>query len=242
MSERIGIDLGCSQMCVALCSNHPQTRIVKDPPGFGNITIPAVVSFDEDGQILIGEEAAQRCTKETQFSHVHAVQLLGRRRNDPVVQDIANQVPFEIVETGEGLVMHDPDGRSISALEAVVRLLSEARRIASEESQADVTQAVLTVPSSFNDQQRVAIKAAAQAAGLNPLRIINSATAAAIGHNLETIVCNQKDEGFALVLDLGGSTCHLDVLGIEDGIYEILASSSSSQVGGSSPHASLRVL
>src|SRR5207253_252021 len=69
-----------------------------------------------------------------------------------------------------------------------------------------VTQAVITVPAYFDDQQRQATKDAGQIAGLEVLRIINEPTAASLAYGLD----KKKDEIIA-VYDLGGGTFDIAV-------------------------------
>ena len=73
-----------------------------------------------------------------------------------------------------------------------------------------VTNAVITVPASFNISQRQATRNAGTIAGLNVLRITNEPTAAAIAYGLDKKV-------HKLVTDLAGET-------VEQTVYEVIHS------------------
>src|SRR5881227_654830 len=90
-----------------------------------------------------------------------------------------------------------------------------------------VTQAVITVPAYFDDQQRQATKDAGQIAGLEVLRIINEPTAASLAYGLD----KKKDEIIA-VYDLGGGTFDISVLQLGEGVFEVKATNGDTHLGG----------
>merc|ERR1711998_472919 len=90
-----------------------------------------------------------------------------------------------------------------------------------------VDQAVITVPAYFNDSQRQATKDAGRIAGLEVLRIINEPTAASLSYGLD-----KKDNETILVFDLGGGTFDVSILEVGDGVFEVLATSGDTHLGG----------
>ncbi|CAI2189215.1 5617_t:CDS:2, partial [Funneliformis geosporum] len=92
-----------------------------------------------------------------------------------------------------------------------------------------VTSAVITSPAYFNDSQRQAIKDAGLIAGLNVLRIINEATAAAIAYSLKENFCGER---YVLIYDLGGGSFDVSLLGIEQGIFEVMSVAGNTHLGG----------
>merc|ERR1711898_76613 len=91
----------------------------------------------------------------------------------------------------------------------------------------DVTEAVITVPAYFNDSQRQATKDAGQIAGIEVLRIINEPTAASLAYGFE-----RKANETILIFDLGGGTFDVSILEVGDGVFEVLATSGDTQLGG----------
>merc|ERR1711998_806236 len=92
----------------------------------------------------------------------------------------------------------------------------------------DVKNAVVTVPAYFNDAQRQATKDAGTIAGLNVMRIINEPTAAAIAYGLD----KKSGEKNILVFDLGGGTFDVSLLTIDNGVFEVIATSGDTHLGG----------
>jgi endoplasmic reticulum chaperone BiP len=92
----------------------------------------------------------------------------------------------------------------------------------------EVTRAVVTVPAYFNDAQRQATKDAAKIAGLKVERIINEPTAAAMAYGFD----HEMKDKTVLVFDLGGGTFDVTLLNIDDGVFEVLATSGDTHLGG----------
>jgi heat shock protein 5 len=91
-----------------------------------------------------------------------------------------------------------------------------------------VKNAVVTVPAYFNDAQRQATKDAGTIAGLNVVRILNEPTAAAIAYGLD----KKQGEKNILVFDLGGGTFDVSILTIDNGVFEVVATSGDTHLGG----------
>eukprot|EP00960_Hanusia_phi_P049171 759407-Hanusia_phi.AAC.7 len=85
------------------------------------------------------------------------------------------------------------------------------------------------VPAYFTDAQRQATKDAGTIAGLNVLRIINEPTAAAIAYGLDN---KGSGEQYILVFDLGGGTFDVSLLTIDNGVFEVMATSGDTHLGG----------
>ena len=108
-------------------------------------------------------------------------------------------------------------------------VLTKMKEIAEEYLSQKVKDAVITLPAYFNDSQRQATKDAGAIAGLNVLRIINEPTAAAIAYGLDK---NASGERYVLIFDLGGGTFDVSLLTIENGLFEVMATSGDTHLGG----------
>ena len=91
----------------------------------------------------------------------------------------------------------------------------------------EVDRAVITVPAYFNDAQRTATRDAGRLAGLEVLRIISEPTAASLAYGLD-----KKNRGTIAVYDLGGGTFDISILKVEDGVFQALATSGDTHLGG----------
>lgn len=107
-------------------------------------------------------------------------------------------------------------------------ILTKMKEIAENYLGQEVQHAVVTVPAYFNDAQRQATKDAGAIAGLNVLRIVNEPSAAAIAYGLD----KKSGEKNVIVFDLGGGTFDVSLLTIDDGVFEVLATSGDTHLGG----------
>src|SRR5438105_1001907 len=124
---------------------------------------------------------------------------------------------------------------SVSGVKSPVEISAEILKVLrarAEESLVgkaggELAGAVITVPAYFDDAQRQATKDAGLLAGLNVLRLLNEPTAAAIAYGLDTAA-----EGIYAVYDLGGGTFDLSILKLSRGVFEVIATSGDSMLGG----------
>ena len=88
--------------------------------------------------------------------------------------------------------------QNLSVVDLSAMVLSYLKELARNETGVDVCDVVISVPAYFNQLQRDAVRAAALAADLKPLRLINEPTAAAIAYGLQDI----DEQGHIMVLSL----------------------------------------
>ena len=173
------------------------------PNSEGNRTTPSVVAFTKDGERLVGQIAKRQAITNPE------------RTIESIKRDMG---------TGRKIAI---DGKQYTAPEISAMILQKLKADAEAYLGQPVTQAVITVPAYFSDSQRQATKDAGKIAGLEVLRIINEPTAAALAYGLDKDV-NHK----ILVYDLGGGTFDVSVLEIADGVFEVLATSGDTHLGG----------
>merc|ERR1711861_54534 len=139
--------------------------------------------------------------------------------------------PFELVDKdGKPYVRVDVSGekKTFAPEEVSAMILGKMRSIAEGFLGKDIKNAVVTVPAYFNDAQRQATKDAGTISGLNVMRIINEPTAAAIAYGLD----KKSGEKNILVFDLGGGTFDVSLLTIDNGVFEVIATSGDTHLGG----------
>ena len=224
----IGIDLGTTYSCVAVVTNTAVDIIANDQ---GNRTTSSYVAFN-DTERLIGEAAKNQCAMNPKNTIFDAKRLIGREYTDTIVQTDMKLWPFNVVsDNGKPLieVEYKSEKKSFSAEEVSAMILTKMKTIAEEYLGEKVTNVVVTVPAYFNDQQRQSTKDAGVIAGLNVMRIINEPTAAALAYGMEK---QNTKEQTVLVFDCGGGTHDVSVLSIDEGIFEVLATSGDTHLGG----------
>lgn len=201
MSKVIGIDLGTTKCSVAAMVRG---ELVIIPNSYGNKTTPSVVAFSRDGRILVGEDALSQAILNVKNTFFNVKRSMGSSHK------------FFVKD------------KSFTPQQIVSYLLIAMKQAAEAYLGDIVNDAVISVPASFNDAQRLFTYDAAKIAGFNGfLRIINEPTAAALAYGLD-----KKQDETILVFDLGGGTFDVSVLKIGDGVFEVLAVNGDTGIGG----------
>jgi molecular chaperone DnaK len=223
MAKVIGIDLGTTNSCVAIMDGS-QPRVIENSEGAR--TTPSIVAFT-DAERLVGQPAKRQAVTNAQNTIFAVKRLIGRRHDDPaVVKDLKN-MPYKVVNGGNGDAWVEVRGERYSPSQISAFILQKMRETAESYLGEPVTQAVITVPAYFNDAQRQATKDAGKIAGLEVLRIINEPTAAALAYGLD-----KKESRTIAVYDLGGGTFDITILEIDDGLFEVKSTNGDTFLGG----------
>ena len=224
----IGIDLGTTYSCVGVWRGD---RVEICPNEQGNRITPSYVAFTaKEKSRLIGDAAKNQAPQNPSNTIFDVKRLIGRKYSDATVQSDKEQLPYDIEDNGKGKPQISIlDGqKKLSPEEVSAMVLRKMKDIAEATLGQTVNRAVVTVPAYFNDAQRQATKDAGIIAGLNVERVINEPTAAAIAYGLD----KQDAEEVILVFDLGGGTLDVTLLNIDHGVFEVLATSGNTHLGG----------
>ncbi len=224
MGKVIGIDLGTTNCCVAVMDGGTPMVI---PNKEGTRTTPSIVAFTEKGEKLVGQ-IAKRQAVTNPHNTVYAVKrLIGRKFNSPEVQQARRFAPYQVVDAKNGDVRIRVRDKDYSPQEISAMILARLKEMSEEFLQAEVHEAIITVPAYFDDSQRQATKDAGRIAGLKVLRIINEPTAASLAYRL-----NEESEKKIVVYDLGGGTFDVSILQLGQGVFEVKATSGDTFLGG----------
>ena len=224
MSRVIGIDLGTTNCCVAVMDGGTPLVI---PNKEGARTTPSIVAFTEKGQRLVGQIAKRQGVTNPNNTVYAVKRLIGRKFNSPEVQQAKKFVPYQIVDAKNGDVRIRVRDKDYSPQEVSAMVLERLKEMTEEHLQAEVHEAIITVPAYFDDSQRQATKDAGRIAGLKVLRIINEPTAASLAYRL-----NEEAEKKIVVYDLGGGTFDVSILQLGQGVFEVKATSGDTFLGG----------
>ncbi|WP_459480389.1 molecular chaperone DnaK [Clostridium saccharoperbutylacetonicum] len=201
MAKIIGIDLGTTNSCVAVMEGGEPTVIANSE---GARTTPSVVSFQANGERLVGQVAKRQAITNPDKTVISIKRHMG--------------TSYKV----------DIDDKQYSPQEISAMVLQKIKADAEAYLGETVTQAVITVPAYFNDSQRQATKDAGKIAGLEVLRIINEPTAASLAYGLDKMDSAHK----ILVYDLGGGTFDVSILDLGDGVFEVLSTNGDTKLGG----------
>jgi molecular chaperone HscA len=223
----VGIDLGTTNSLIAIM--HPES---KNPIALkehnSRTLVPSVIYFDENGAIVVGDEAKPFLEIQPERTIFSAKRLMGKSYAD--IQNKTQLFSYKIHDDNtDRLVKVQLGDRFFSPVELSSFILMELKKRAEHILKTPVNKAVITVPAYFNDAQRQTTRDAGKLAGLDVLRIINEPTAASLAYGWG----QQKNERELLaVYDLGGGTFDVSILSIMDGIFEVLSTNGDTYLGG----------
>jgi molecular chaperone DnaK len=205
MGKIIGIDLGTSNSAAAVLIGGKPT-IIPSAEGntLGGKAFPSVVAFTKDGQRLVGEPARRQAISNPD----RTITAIKRKMGTSYKVKIENK---------------EYKPQEISAM-----ILRKIKEDASAYLGEEVTEAIITVPAYFNDNQRQATKDAGKIAGLNVKRLINEPTAAAVAYGLDKKNARLK----IAVLDLGGGTFDVTVMELDNQVFEVISTAGDTALGG----------
>jgi len=223
MAKVIGIDLGTTNSCIAIMDGS-KPRVIENAEGAR--TTPSIVAFTDDER-LVGQPAKRQAVTNPENTIFAVKRLIGRNVDDKVLAKDKKNMPFNVIDGGNGAAWVESKGEKYSPSQISAFILGKMKETAESYLGEDVTQAVITVPAYFNDAQRQATKDAGKIAGLEVLRIINEPTAAALAYGLD-----KENTQTIAVYDLGGGTFDVTILEIDDGLFEVKSTNGDTFLGG----------
>lgn len=224
MTKIIGIDLGTTNSCASIVEKG-QPKII--PFAKGYLTIPSVVAFTPDDQLLVGPDAMKQSLTNPENTIYGSKRLLGRPYSSYVVEQVKKLFHYHIVEGKNGNVEVLGNGRPFTVPDISALILRSIKNSAVEYLKDDDVKAVVTVPAYFTDRQRFAVREAGQMAGLDIERIINEPTAAALAYGYR-----KGREKKAVIYDLGGGTFDVSVLEMSEDVYRVISTNGDTFLGG----------
>ena len=221
MWKIIWIDLGTTNSCVAFME-WGEAKVI--PNAEWNRTTPSIVAH-KDGSIIVGTPAKRQAITNPAWTIFSAKRFIGRKFDE--VKDEIESVPYEVVKGKNGEALIKFDGKEVRPEEIGAHVLMKIKEDAEKYLGTKVTEAVITVPAYFNDDQRQATINAGKIAGLEVKRIVNEPTAAALSYGAG----KGKNEKIA-VYDLWGWTFDISILELsEEGTFEVLATNGDTHLG-----------
>ena len=216
----VGIDLGTTNSLVATLRSGVASVL---PDAHGRPLLPSVVRYHADGKVDVGYAALAKQALDPKNTIASVKRFMGRGMKDVAHIESA---PYDFVDA-PGMVQL----RTAAGVKSPVEVSAEILRVLKERAElslgGSIAGAVITVPAYFDEAQRQATKDAGRLAGLNVLRLLNEPTAAAIAYGLDNAA-----EGTYAVYDLGGGTFDLSILKLSRGVFEVVATSGDSMLGG----------
>lgn len=205
MGKIIGIDLGTSNSAAAaVISGKPTIVPSAEGVSIGGKSFPSYVAMTKEGELLVGEPARRQALLNPEGTIYAAKRKMGTDHK------------FKVY------------GKEYTPQQVSAFILQKIKKDAEAFLGEPVTEAVITVPAYFNDNQRQATKDAGSIAGLEVKRIINEPTAASLAYGIDKLNESQK----ILVFDLGGGTLDVTIMDFGEGVFEVVSTSGDTSLGG----------
>lgn len=222
MGKIIGIDLGTTNSCVAIIEGGEPVVITNSE---GKRTTPSVVGFTGNDR-KVGDAAKRQAVTNPNNTISSIKRFMGESFSN--VEDEVNKVQYNVIRGNNDSPCVEVDGKSYTPQEISAIILQKMKQTAEDYLGEEVTEAVITVPAYFNQDQRQATADAGKIAGLDVKRIINEPTAASLAYGLNKADANKK----IVVFDFGGGTHDVSVLELADGVFEVLSTEGDTHLGG----------
>ena len=201
----LGIDLGTTNSAAAIMeAGRPVTIPSAEGQTIAGKMFPSVVAFTKEGQLLVGDPARRQAVTNAEGSIFEIKRKMG---------------------TNEKVSIR---GKEYTPQQISAFILQKIKRDAETFLGEKIKKCVITVPAHFNDNQRQATKDAGEIAGFEVSRILNEPTAASLAYGLDKL----ENEMKILVFSFGGGTNDTTIMDFGTGVFEVLATSGDTQLGG----------
>jgi molecular chaperone DnaK len=224
MAKILGIDLGTTNSAMAIVEGG-EPRVLENAEGAR--TTPSIVAVGKNGERIVGTLAKRQSVTNPLNTIYQMKRFIGHSFDEPAVQKDRKSVPFEMRKAENGGIEMKMADKWFRPEELSAMVLSKLKADAEARLGEKITEAVITVPAYFNDDQRSATKAAGEIAGLAVKRIINEPTAAALAYGF-----NKKKEEKIAVFDFGGGTFDISVLEVGGDVIEVKSTDGDAHLGG----------
>lgn len=224
MAKILGIDLGTTNSAMAIVEGG-EPRVLENAEGAR--TTPSIVAVGKTGERIVGTLAKRQSVTNPLNTIYQIKRFIGHSFDESEVQKDKAAVPFEMRKAENGGIEVKMTDKWYRPEEISAMILGKLKADAEARLGEKITEAVITVPAYFNDDQRSATKAAGQIAGLDVKRIINEPTAAALAYGFN----KKKDEKIA-VFDFGGGTFDISVLEVGGDVIEVKSTDGDAHLGG----------
>ena len=224
MAKILGIDLGTTNSAMAIVEGG-EPRVLENAEGAR--TTPSIVAVGKNGERIVGTLAKRQSVTNPLNTIYQIKRFIGHSFDEPLVTKDRAAVPFEMRKASNGGIEVKMGDKWYRPEELSAMILTKLKTDAEAKLGEKITEAVITVPAYFNDDQRSATKAAGEIAGLTVKRIINEPTAAALAYGFN----KKKDEKIA-VFDFGGGTFDISVLEVGDDVIEVKSTDGDAHLGG----------
>lgn len=233
MSVPFGVDLGNDNTVIACARNRGIDIIVNE---VSNRSTPSLVGFGSKNR-FIGEAAKNQQTSNIKNTVDNLKRIVGLDYKDPDFKTEQKYFTANLAEGADGQINSKVrflgEQHEFTSTQLVAMYLNKIKDITQKETKGNITDICLSVPVWFTEKQRRAASDACKIAGLNPVRIVNEVTAAAVGYGVFKQNDLPEDEAKKVAfLDIGHSSLQISIAAVKKGELKILGSAYDKHFGG----------
>ncbi|KAI5966372.1 SSE1 [Candida pseudojiufengensis] len=234
MSTPFGVDLGNSNTVIACARNRGIDIIVNE---VSNRSTPSIVGFGPKSRYL-GETAKNQQTSNIKNTVENLKRIIGLPHNHPdfKIEEKFFTVPLTKNKSDNGIsakVKYLNKNQEFNATQLLAMYLDKIKDTAFKETKGNITDICLSVPDWYTEKQRRAAADACRIAGLNPVRIVNELTAAAVGYGVfKAADLPENDYKKVAFVDVGHSSYQVSIAAIKRGELKILGTAFDKHFGG----------
>ncbi len=187
----------------------------------------------------MGEGARTKALTNVKNTVTDIKRLIGRRWDDPELQDELQYLAFTVTPADDGGVLvqvtYNGERRSFTPVQVLGMLLSNFKNNADREVGSSNPDVVISVPVYYTDAQRRQMLHAADIAGLKVLRLINETCAAALAYGLPKASDFPDDSAkptTVVFFDLGQSACTASAVQFNKSKLKVIGTAFNRNLGG----------
>jgi molecular chaperone DnaK len=223
-SKIVGIDFGTSYTSISVAVD---SHVALIPDEQGRVLHPSVVSYPNQRAPLVGWAARPRLIQDPRRTVPSAKRLLGRGWSDPKIAGYLHSSTFRTSAGPNDAIVVELDDRQVAIPQVCAEILGHVRDLAERRLKDSVREVALSVPVTFTEVEKAALRKAALIAGLDVVGLVEEPVAGALAYGL-----GQSVNEIVAVYDFGGGTFDFSILDVSNERFRVLACDGDSWLGG----------
>ncbi len=220
----LGIDFGTSYTSVAVTLGD---LVYLVPDEQGRVLQPSIVSFPQKAAPLVGWAARERLTHDARRTVSSVKRLLGHSYSDHEIAGHLQSVSYKTMSGPQDTVLVEVDQERYAVPQVCAAIIAHVRDLAEKALDQRFTQVALSCPVTFAEDQKLALRRAAQLAGLEVVALVPEPIAGAMAYGL-----GQGKNEIVAVYDFGGGTFDFSLLDMSGDHVRLIASEGDGWLGG----------
>ncbi|GMM29036.1 adenyl-nucleotide exchange factor [Martiniozyma asiatica (nom. inval.)] len=231
MSTPFGVDLGNNNSVIAVARNRGIDVVVNE---VSNRNTPSVVGFTMKNR-AIGETGKTQQVSNLKNTVTGLKRLLGLTADSADFETEKKYSTVPLVEsngTTAVKVRYQGEQQEFTSLQLVAMYLNKLKQTTEKETSSNIKDICLAVPVWYSETQRRAAADACKVAGMNPVRIVNEVTAAAVGYGVYKTDLPENEARTVAFIDIGHSSYTCTIADIKKGEMKVLGVGYDKHFGG----------